>query len=121
MSGTLLGPDNNPLPSGYHEKTLQRHITVDDNRWVEISDTRLKPGESARLNIPWSQGSHCASAIIFRIIIEPEWFYYEKVYPTVLEELEFGPGHDLITQAKSLAETRNYVLFEKTISNTCTD
>lgn len=121
LSGTLLGPNSDPLSGGYHEKIIQRDITIDDNRWIELSDTRLEPGESARLNVPWSQGSYCASAIAFRIIIEPEWFYYEKVYPIVLEELEVGPARDLIKQAKSLAENRNYALFEQTISNTCTD
>jgi len=119
MSGTLLDPDSRPIPGGYYEKVLQRRMTIENGRWIEHSDTRLEPGAAATLSIPWLADGHCANAIRFRIIVEPEWFYHQTVYPTVLEELEDGPAHDLIKQAKALSEAQSYVLFEKTLPNSC--
>lgn len=121
LTGTLLDSEDRPIPGKDHEKVIQRHMMVDDGRWIELSDTRLKPGESVTLSIPRQNAGRCTNAVSFRIIIEPEWFYRDQVYPSVLEELEDGPARDLIKHAKSLSETRDYMLFEKTIRNSCID
>lgn len=119
LTGTLLGPDNRPMPGGEYEKILQRRMTIDDGRWIELSDTRLEPGAAATLSIPWQVDGPCVNAVNFQIIVEPEWFYHQKVYPTVQEELEEGPARDLVNQAKSISEARSFVLFEKKLSNSC--
>lgn len=119
LSGLLLSSDGSPMPNGYHEKVLQRRMTNDNGHWIEHSDTRLEPGAAVTLSIPWQAGGRCGSAIQFRIIVEPEWFYHEKVYPVVLEELEDGLARDLIKQARSIAETSSFVLFETILPHDC--
>jgi len=44
---------------------------------------------------------------------------HEKVFPILLGDLEEGPAHDLIKQAKSIAETSDFVLFETTLAHDC--
>ena len=119
LNALLLDSDGRPIPDGDREQLLQRQIAIENGRWIEYSDTRLEPGATATLSVPWQTGGRCGNAIRFRIVVEPEWFYYEKVFPTVLEELEEGPARDLIKQAKSIAETRNFVLFETILAHNC--
>lgn len=119
LSGTLLNSNSHPMPGGYYEKILQRRMTIENGHWIEHSDTRLEPGATATLSIPWQANGRCANAVNFRIVVEPEWFYHQMVYPVVLEELENGPARDLVNQAKSISETRGFVLFEQILLNSC--
>lgn len=119
LTGTLLDADGHQVPDEHHELILQRHMSIDNGHWVEHSDTRLAPGDAATLSIPWRADGECAQSVHFRIVVEPEWFYHEKVYPVVLQELENGPAYELITQAKSAAEKHSFTLFETTLSNAC--
>jgi mono/diheme cytochrome c family protein len=112
MSGTLLDVDARPIAGGERVKVLQRSMSIENGRWIEQSDTRLEPGATATLRVPWHAGGHCGKAVRFQILVEPEWFYHEKVYPTVLAELEEGPVRDLIEQARLLAKDQSFVLFE---------
>lgn len=121
LTGTLVDSHGQPLPGGYTERVLQREMSSENGNWIEHSDTRLAPGEAEVLIVPWHVGEYCGSAAQFRIIIEPEWFYQEKVYPPVLEELEDGPARTLIKKAKSIAETHNFILFEASQTNDCID
>lgn len=121
LIGTLLDSDGRPIPGAYHEKVIQRRMSIDDGDWVELSDNRLQPGDSVTLSVPLQHADHYASAVNFRIIVEPEWFYHDQVYPSVLAELEDGPARYLIKQAKSLSESHIYVLFEKTVNSSRLD
>ena len=119
LTGLLLDSDGHQIRGGYQEQILQRQMTIDNGRWIEHSDTRLEPGAAATLSIPWQAGGRCGNAVQFRIIVEPEWFYHEKVFPIVLEELEDGLARDLIKQARSIAETHSFVLFETILPHDC--
>ena len=119
LTGLLLDSEGHQMRGGYQENILQRQMTIDNGRWIEHSDTRLEPGATVTLSIPWQAIDRCGNAVQFQIIVEPEWFYHEKVFPIVLEELEDGPARNLIQQAKSIAETRSFVLFETILTHEC--
>ncbi|MGD8912626.1 MAG: multiheme c-type cytochrome [Candidatus Thiodiazotropha sp.] len=117
--GILLDSASRPIPSGSFEKTILREMQIENGRWIEFSDTRLEPGGFLTLQVPWQVNGVCGSKIQFRIIVEPEWYYYETVYPALLQELEDGPAQDLIKAAMTVAKDHNYVLFEDILTNLC--
>jgi hypothetical protein len=117
--GNLLDEDGQPIPGGSYEKNILRKMKIEDGRWIELSDTRLEPGGSLTLHVPWQVNGVCGSKIQFLVIVEPEWFYYETVYPSVLEGLDDGPAQELIKTAKSVAEGHNYILYEEMLAYDC--
>ncbi|MES9993523.1 MAG: multiheme c-type cytochrome [Candidatus Thiodiazotropha sp.] len=121
VTGALLDADGRPIPGGSHEQTIMREMKIENGRWIEISDTRLQPGGHLTLQVPWHIDGVCGSTIQFQVIVEPEWFYYEKLYPTVLRELDDEPAQDLIKRAKASAEGHNYILFEARLPHNCTN
>jgi hypothetical protein len=119
VNGTLLDSDGQPIPRGRYEKTIFREMQIENGRWIELGDTRLEPGDLLTLQVPWYVNGICGSGIRFRVIVEPEWFYYETVYPMLLETLDDGPAQDLIKTAMSVAEGHNYVLYEAKLHRDC--
>jgi hypothetical protein len=117
--GTLLDAEDRPIPRGRYEKAIFREMQIENGRWIELSDTRLEPGCSLSLHVPWQVKDICGSSIQFRVIVEAEWFYYETVYPAVLEELEDGTAQKLIKTAMSVAEDQNYILYETMLPHSC--
>lgn len=121
LIATPLDSTDRAIPSGVRERVIQRRMSVEDGQWIEISDSRLAPGESVRLSMPTLINGICADTIAFKIIVEPEWYYHDKVYPAVIEELEDGHARDLLMIAKSQSEATRYLLFEQVAKNDCDD
>jgi hypothetical protein len=96
-------------------------MSVEDGQWIELSDTRLEPGESVKLSMPTLINGTCADKIALKIIVEPESYYHNHVYPTLIEELEDGPARDMIKLAKPQSEARSYTLFKQIQKNDCDD
>ena len=119
LTGTVFDSNGQPIPEGYRELALQRRMTVDGGQWFEISDTRLQPGESVSLRVPRQVKDACAARTLFQVIVEPEWYYHDQVYPSVIAELEDGPARDLLVQARSTSESLRYVLFEDVLPIDC--
>ena len=94
---------------------------MEGGRWIEISDTRLAPGDSVTLSVPRRTAGACAAKIAYQVIVEPEWYYHAEVYPSVIEELEAGHARDLLVQAKLESMSRHYVLYDAVIPNSCDD
>ncbi len=119
LTGTVFDSTGQPIPEGYRELAVQRKMTVDAGQWLEISDTRLKPGESVFLRVPRQVKGACAARTLFQIIVEPEWYYHDQVYPSVIAELEEGPARDLLVAARSNSESLRYVVFEGVVHSEC--
>jgi hypothetical protein len=117
--GTLHDSQGRTIPRGSFEKNILREMQIENGRWIELSDTRLEPGGFLTLQVPWQINGICGSTIQFRVIVEPEWFYYDTVYPSLLETLDDGPAQDLIQTAKSVAENHNYILYETVLHHHC--
>jgi hypothetical protein len=121
LTATPVDLTGDVIPDGYRELIIQRLMSVEDGQWIELSDSRLEPGESVKLSMPTRINGICADKINLKIIVEPEWYYHDQVYPTVIEELEDGHARDLIMMAKSQSETTRYILFEQVAKNDCDD
>jgi hypothetical protein len=119
VNGTVLDSDGQPIPGGSYEKTISREMQVENGRWIELRDTRLEPGGFLTLHVPWYINGICGSAILFRVVVEPEWFYYKSVYPALVKTLDDGPAQDMIKSAMSVAEEHNYVLYEAKLHHDC--
>ena len=109
------------IRDGYRELILQRLMTMEGGQWIELSDTRLAPGESVTLSVPRRTAGVCAARIVYQVSVDPEWYYHTQVYPSVIEELEAGYARDLLVRAKSESEARQYVLYDTVVPNTCDD
>ena len=119
LTATLFDSSNRPIPDGEQELVLQRRMSLNNGQWIELSDTRLAPGESAILRTPIKTGDVCAAKTAFKVIVDPEWYYHDQVYPSVMDELEDGHARNLLSEAKLKSEERRYVLFEQVVHNEC--
>jgi hypothetical protein len=83
-----------------------------DQAWVEISDTRLKPGETATLALAW--GHHAKARVWLDVV--PDDYYHERLYPALLAELDgAGPAARQVALADAAAAASAYRLFETEI------
>jgi hypothetical protein len=121
LTATPYDATGRAILDGYRELVIQRLMSVEDGQWIELSDTRLEPGESVKLSMPTLINGTCADKIALKIIVEPEWYYHKHVYPTLIEELEDGPARDMIILAKSQSEATSYTLFKQIQKNDCDD
>lgn len=94
------------------EHVIQRRVSVSSTGWIEHSDTRLLPGETASLDSPW-QGY---DAVKIWLEVFPDNFYQREVYPELLKDLKSGsPAWTLIKQAIERAERSKFRLFEQVV------
>ena len=121
LTATPYDATGRAIHDGYRELVIQRLMSVEDGQWIELSDTRLAPGESVKLSMPTLINGTCADKIALKIIVEPESYYHNHVYPTLIEELEDGPARDMIKLAKPQSEARSYTLLKQIQKNDCDD
>lgn len=113
LRGVLLDGAGDPVPGSRQEKIIQRQVHLDQDSWAEISDTRLRPGESANLTIPWSQGTLKREKMRFEVWVDPDHHYRVFTYPRLLEALPQGKSSRLINQALTEAQKNRYLLFSE--------
>jgi hypothetical protein len=109
LRAVALDGDGRPRPETLRSYLIARDIRAESGQWVEISDSRLSPGQSAAVEIDWN-GSDRA-----RVWVEviPDYHYETIAYPKLLKSLP--PGGDaaqLIAQAEREAAARHFNLFE---------
>ena len=66
------------------EHIIQRRMywSIKDG-WQELSDTRLLPGQTARISLPLLP----ENSALAEVIVEPDADYYERVYPFLIDQL----------------------------------
>ena len=109
MWAVPLDLEGRPLSSLAVHYTNQRQVEPTSNGWIEHSDTRLAPGGSATLVLPW--GVHEKAKVWLQV--EPDSFYHREVYPAFLREA--APDSEirkLIAIADQAAENSSFRLFE---------
>lgn len=94
------------------EHVIQRQLAWDEeNGWSEQFDTRLLPREAIELTLEldFDQGANIA------VRVEPDAYYYEQVYPTLLQLI----GADLLpadrrtlVEAMHTSGRTNYLLYQ---------
>jgi hypothetical protein len=90
---------------------IERRMDWDARRgWRELADTRLMPGQRVRLEHPLP----AAAPAEVSVRVEPDADYFERVYPTLLEDLAEDASReelDLLQAARRRAGDSPYVLF----------
>lgn len=88
---------------------IARDVRADNDRWIEVSDTRLLPGQSAMLELPWN----ASERILVWLEVIPDNYYETEIYPDRLERLSAGSvAAQLVAQAKAQAAKTSFRLFE---------
>jgi hypothetical protein len=88
---------------------IARDVHSDNNRWIEVSDSRLLPGQSAVIELPWN----ASERIQVWLQVIPDNFYETEIYPDRLARASAGSaGAQLIMQAEAAAVKRSFRIFE---------
>jgi hypothetical protein len=98
-----------PRPETLRSHEISRRVRYEGDRWVELSDTRLLPGQSAVIELAWG----ASERIRMWLEVLPDDFYETEIYPDLLGRLEpDSAAARLIAQAKAEAAKRSFLLFE---------
>jgi hypothetical protein len=116
LSGILIDRKGAEIPASLRNKTLQRDVQYSANGWQEIKDSRLAPGESASINVPWQFGRYIGRKIRFRIEVDPDNYYINNVYKPLLDKAD-SLRKRTIQQADKEARANSYILYEKIVDH----
>jgi hypothetical protein len=108
MYGVVLDAAGMPRPELLQSHVIARRVRYEGGQWIEISDTRLLPGQAASLNVRWNRNDR------IRVWLEviPDHHYEIEVYGDLLETLPHASeAARSIVQAKAAAASR-FRLFE---------
>ena len=110
MKGVALDAASKPIPGTEVSYVIQRRVeSVGNDEWIERSDTRLLPGQSASLEIPWPD----SGAVRLWLEVQPDDFYDHQVYDGLLRDLpKNSVAAKLIAEADRRAESSHFRLFE---------
>jgi Cytochrome c554 and c-prime len=86
---------------------IARMVSYVNNDWTEISDTRLMPGQTAAIELPWN--GHDRIRVWLEVI--PDHYYTTQVFPPLLQNSPDRPATNLIAKAAAIAEASPYTLF----------
>ena len=110
MRAVALDAAGRPRPDTAVSRIIRRVVAFAAGRWVERSDTRLMPGESVALDLPWGDSNR----IRMWLEIHPDDYYDNEVYDALLGTLPAeGSAARLIEQADARAAASRYRLFER--------
>lgn len=109
MKAVALDAMNEPVVGSETSYLIRRHVEFVGGEWVELSDTRLLPGQSATLEVAWPE----SGTVQFWLEVHPDDFYHRSVYSDLLRQLaENNPSGGLIATADRIAQSSHFRLFE---------
>ena len=109
MRAVALDGTGQPLSGTSASHVIQRVVRFVGGRWIEESDSRLLPGTSAVLRLPWPPSGR----VRMWLEVAPDDFYDHEVYDALMQQLAPGSAAaHLIAKADRRAETSAYRLFE---------
>lgn len=112
MKGVALDEGGKPMAGTERQYLIQRRVEAVNDDWVERFDTRLLPGQSATLHMPWPP----SGKVRFWLEVHPDDFYDHDVYDALLRDLPKGsPAARLINEADAQAGRTRFRLFETEI------
>jgi hypothetical protein len=104
-----LDPAGSPQPEALRTHVIARDVRADNDRWIEVSDSRLLPGQSAVIELPWN----ASERIQVWLQVVPDNFYETEIYPDRLVRASAGSAvSQLIMQAEAAAAKRSFRIFE---------
>ena len=113
MRAVALDSTGRPRLDHRVSHVIQRVVAYAAGRWVERSDSRLLPGQSASLFLPWNGDDR----IRMWLEVYPDDYYDHQVYDQLLGGLPAGGSSArLIAEADVRAGASRYRLFETEFS-----
>lgn len=108
MHAVLLDQSGKTDPGTERTFVIQRRVKAEDDNWEEVSDTRLLPGQTAQIELPWGK-AHQARAWLE---VLPDDYYHSATYSQLLKALpKDSIPWKLIKQADTRARDSGYTLF----------
>ncbi len=98
------------LPETREEAVIARVIDFSDPGWRELSDTRIEPGETVRLDYTRPRAD-AAVALVGRVTVDPD-YHYRGVFQELLGVYTDPKARALMTEALRRADVSRYVLRE---------
>lgn len=109
MNAVALDDQGKERPETAVSYLIRREVGYAGGRWLEYSDSRLLPGETASLDLEWNGYSR----IRMWLEIFPDDYYEKEVYSDLVTGYEAGsPEKSLIEQAIAKARHSNFILFD---------
>lgn len=109
MTGVALDPAGTPIAGSERSHVIQRRVEFVGGDWVERHDTRLFPGQTATLDVPWPESGR----VRFWLEVHPDDFYDHDVYDALRRDLPKGsPAATMIAEADRRAQASRFRLFE---------
>jgi hypothetical protein len=109
MHAVALDAAGAPRPETMRSHEIVRKVRYEGDHWIELSDTRLLPGESAVVELDWNGSDR------IRVWLEvvPDFFYQSEVFPDLLDALPLnGDPRKLIVKASADVAVSQFRLFE---------
>jgi Cytochrome c554 and c-prime len=104
-----LDPAGAPQPEALRKHVIARDLRYENDHWIEVSDSRLLPGHSAVIELPWN----ASERIQVWLQVIPDNFYETEIYPDRLARASAGSAvAQLIMQAEAVAAKRSFRIFE---------
>ncbi len=109
MRAVRLDEAGNEIADSAVDYVIKRDVGYAGGRWLEYSDTRLLPNESASLELNWGDSNR----IRMWLDIYPDDYYEHEVYGDLVTEYAAGsPEKALIEEAITIARANNFILFD---------
>ncbi|MBI5162770.1 MAG: hypothetical protein HY985_02585 [Magnetospirillum sp.] len=109
MTGVALDGAGKPMRGTERQHVIQRRVEFVNGDWVERYDTRLLPGQSATLDMPWPTSGR----VRLWLEVHPDDFYDHDVYDALTRDLpKGGAPARLIAEADHRAGESRFTLFE---------
>ena len=111
LRGELIGPSGEIVKGSRQEIVIAREIELDLSR--EFSDTRLAPGQSARLHYT-GRVEAVGARVRLSVIVEPDAFY-TRFFETLLAQ-GAGRGEPQIREALEATKRSPFVVFQRELA-----
>ena len=111
LRGELIDPTGEVVAKSRQETVIAREVELDLSR--EFSDTRLAPGQSARLRYE-GRAEEAGARVRLSVIVEPDAFY-TRFFETLLAQ-GAGRGESQIREALEATRRSPFVVFRREVS-----
>ena len=111
VRGEMIGPTGDVVPGSRQETVIGREVELDLSR--ELSDTRLAPGQSARLRYTGRADGQDVR-LRFSVIVEPDAFY-TRFFEALLAQ-GAGRGDTRIRAALEASRRSSFIVFQREVS-----
>jgi hypothetical protein len=111
LRGELIGADGEVVAASRRETVISREVELDLSR--EFSDTRLAPGQSARLRFAGRADAE-GMRVRLGVIVEPDAFY-TRFFETLLAQ-GAGRGEGQIREALEATRRSPFVVFRRELA-----